>query len=410
GRSPTLNSYENASIDAVTLNTGARKTIWRGGYFGRYLPTRGDRGHLIYLHKGVLFGVGFDPERLELEGTPAPMVEDIASDPTSGGGQFDISATGTLVYLEGSGSKSWTMVSLDAAGKTGPLLPKPAMYYSPRFSPDGRRLAFALEAENGSDIYVHDFASQVTSRLTFTQMGNIEPVWTPDGKHLVYRSLRKTSMFWVRADGGGEPQRLRESYEEIQGCSFSPDGRQLAYQERNRETGLDVMILPLDLSDPNHPRPGPPQPLVASPASERYPAFSPDGRWIAYQSDESGNVEVYVRRVPEPGGKWQISIGGGTMPMWSRKGELFYQAPDNRIMAVTYEVTEDSFRAGKPRVWSPARLLNPGFVSFDVAPDGKRFAVLQAPEAGPENKGNLHATFLLNFFDELQRRVPSAAK
>src|SRR5262249_20911481 len=158
-----------------------RKTLWRGGYFGRYLPTRGTRGHLVYIHDGTLFAVPFDPDRLVLEGTPEPIVDDIASDPTSGGGQFDVSATGTLAHLSGSGRRAGPMVLLDATGKTVPILPNAGMYYSPRFSPDGRKLAYAVEAGNGSDIFVYDFERQSTSRLTFNQQGNIEPVWTPDG-------------------------------------------------------------------------------------------------------------------------------------------------------------------------------------------------------------------------------------
>jgi Tol biopolymer transport system component len=410
-RTPSFNSYENAAIDAVTLKTGARKTLLRGGYFGRYLPTRGSRGHLIYLHEGVLFAVPFDPERLELEGTPARVVEDIASDPISGAGQFDASASGTLVYLAGPGMQAWPMAWLDAAGATEPILSKTAMYYSPRFSPDGRRLAFAMEAGNGSDLYVYEFAHQSITRLTFTQQGNIEPVWTPDGKYIAYRSTRPSGLWWIRADGGGEPQLLSNVSGDAQACSFSPDGKRLAYQVPNGATGLDISILPLDLSDPDHPKPGTPEPLLATNASERYAAFSPNGRWIAYQSDESGNPEVYVRRVSDPRGKWQVSVGSGTVPIWSRNGrEIFYRSPANQIMVSEYEETDHSFVARNRRAWSPAHILDPGYVNLDLAPDGKRFAVFLDPRVSAQRNGNLHVTFLLNFFDELRRRAPAGGK
>lgn len=407
GRSPTLNSYENASIDVVTLKTGARKTLWRGGYFGRYVPSRGARGHLVYLHEGTLFAVPFDPGRLELEGTPIPVVEDIASDPLSGGGQFDVSATGTMVYLAGGGAPAWMLVSLDAAGKTKPILNQAGMYYSPRFSPDGRKLALAVEAGSGSDIFIHDFARESMSRLTFNQQGNIEPVWTPDGKYIVYRSVRGGALWWVRADGGGEPRRLQEAPgPEIQACSFSPDGTRLAYQVTNLSTGSDVFILPLDLSDPDRPKPGQPQPLMATAAGERYPAFSPDGRFMAYQSDDSGVYEVYVRRVDGPAATWQISAGGGRMARWSHGGrQIFYQAPGNRIMVADYDLAGDSIVPRKPRLWSPTQLFDPGYLNLDIAPDGKRFAVFLPPPARTEKEGAVHVTFLLNFFDELRRRA-----
>ena len=406
GRSPTLNSYENATIDAFTITTKERRTLWRGGYFGRYVPSRGTKGHLLYIHEGVLFGVPFDPQRLELEGTPSAIVEGVATDPISGGGQFDVSTNGTLVFLDGPGTRSWSMLSLDASGKTEPLQPKPGMYYSPRFSPDGRRLAFAVEAGNGSDIFVYDFASQSTTRLTFSQQGNIEPLWTPDGKHIVYRSTRPRVLWWIRADGG-EPVRLTSTTDQdILPTSFSLDGTRLVYQE-----GGNVFILPLDLSDPDRPKPGTREPLLSSPANETFATFSLDGRWIAYVSNESGRNEVYVRRSSVPAGKWQISAGGGNFAMWSRTGhEIFYVGPDNRIMVAEYQTSGDSFVVRKTRQWSSTQIFSPGFVPLNLSPDGKRVALLEDPALRAEKKENLHVTFLLNFFDELRRRAPVTGK
>jgi serine/threonine-protein kinase len=328
GRAPSLNTYENASIDVVILKTGERKTLWRGGYFGRYLPTRGSRGHLVFIHEGSLLAVPFDPDRLALEGTPVRIVDDIASDPTSAGGQFDVSATGTLVYLSGSGRRVWPMSLLDATGKAEPILPNPGMYYSPRFSPDGRKLAFAIEAGNGSDIFVYDFDRQSTTRLTFNQKGNIEPVWTPDGKHIVYTSMQARALWWTRADGGGEPQLLRSGPYDLQPRSFSPDGKSLTFDQIVKGAPYDILALPLDLSDPDHPKPGPPQPLLNSPASERWASFSPDGKWIAYASDESSRQEVYVRRVSEPGGKWQVPQAAATCRSGRTKVIGFFMQKD----------------------------------------------------------------------------------
>jgi serine/threonine-protein kinase len=413
GRSPTLNTYENGAIDAFTFATKTRKTLWRGGYFGRYVPSRGNRGHLLYLHEGVLFAVPFDPERLELEGTPSAIVEGIAGDSPSGGGQFDVSANGTLVYQEGIGSRWWSMVSLDGAGKTELILPKPGMYYSPRFSPDGRRLAFAIEAGNGSDVFVYDFASQSTTRLSFNQQGNIEPVWAPDGKYIVYRSVRSPALWWVRADGVGEPLRLlTSSGGGIQATSFSPDGTRLAYHENNDSAGeSNVFTLPLDLTDADHPKPGTPQRLLSAPNGESFATFSPDGRWIAYSSNESGQVEIYVRQASESAGKWQISAGGGNLAMWSTKAkEIFYVGPGDRIMVAEYEVSGNSFAVRKPRQWSSTQILSPGFAQYDLAPDGKRIAAFVSAEPPAEKKETVHVTFLLNFFDELRRRAPALGR
>jgi Protein kinase domain/WD40-like Beta Propeller Repeat len=154
---PTINSYEDATIDVQSLETGERRTLWRGGYFGRYVPTRGTRGHLVYVRRGVVFAVPFDPDRLALEGTPSPLLEDVAADPGSAAGHFDVSRTGTLIYKSGTGLMPWTIGLLDAEGKAEPLLPKPELYYSPRFSPDGQRLAVGIDSGKGADLYIYDW-------------------------------------------------------------------------------------------------------------------------------------------------------------------------------------------------------------------------------------------------------------
>jgi serine/threonine-protein kinase len=236
----------------------------------------------------------------------------------------------------------------------------------------------------------------------------------PDGKHLVFRSSpspEQNGIAWIRADGAREPQRLLEGKILTIPTSFSPDGRRLAYFDLSPETAGDIWTLPLDLSDPEHPKPGKPEPFLSTPAREIRPAFSPDGRWIAYQSDESGRYEVSVRPFPGPGGKRQVSAGGGANPIWSRDGrQLFFTSLDNRIMVASAMVEGESFLSGKPLLWSPAQIRQPSAAMFlDLAPDGKRFAVFPMPEAKPEEKGSVHVTFLLNFFDEVRRRAPVSA-
>ena len=408
-------TQEDTSIAAVSLKTGEIKTLVRGGYFGRYLPTGGSTGHLVYVHEGVLFAVPFDPSRLELRGAAVPLLEDLASDPNSGAAQLSFSGApsgpGMLVYRTGKASaKSYPVSWLDKSGKTQPLIATPGLYLTPRFSPDGQRLALAQTAGSKEGIFVYDLQRDTMSRLTFDTQQTRNPTWSPDGKHIVFRfvSAGGYGLGWMRSDGAGETQRLLDSKNVVIPYSFFPDGRRLTYYERDTENGWDLWTLPLVVSDPDHPKPGKPEVFLRTSSSERYPAVSPDGRWIAYQSNESGRDEVYVRPFPGPGGKWQISNTGGMFPIWSHNGrELFFQNLDNRILVTEYEVKNESFAASKPRVWSDQQLRDlGGALNYDLTPDGNRFAVLPNLNAPVEEKGDVHVTFLLNFFDELRRRVP----
>src|SRR5438552_1533263 len=183
------------------------------------------------------------------------------------------------------------------------------------------------------------------SRLTYTTQGGLYPVWTPDGKHIIFQSQSHgtNTIDWIRSDGAGEVQKLVENRDDIEPYSISSDGRRLVYASISPDTGFDIWTLALDLSDPEHPKPGKPESFLRTPASERHPALSPDGRWIAYSSTESGIPELYVRPFPGPGGKWQISTGGGKYPKWSRTGHaLYYQTPRNDgIVEIEYTSTAD---------------------------------------------------------------------
>ena len=417
--SSTVADWDNAAIYALSLKTGNGgkvKVVERGGYFARYLPTSSRSGTLVYIHQGTLFGVPFDPERLEARGTPAPLLEDVAGDPVSGGGQFDFSRNGTFVYLKGkSGGGSMPLVWLASTGKMEPLLATPGLYFAPRLSPDGKLLAFSAGIR---DIEVYDGARDRTTRLTFTsQAANTSPVWTPDGKHIVFRSQSGpgSSLQWVRADGAGGAQRLMESKTDLQPYSFSPDGKRLAFGQVSRQTGFDIWTLPLNVAvdDPEHPKPGQPELFLSAPADEAEPVFSPDGRWIAYRTNVSGRAEVYVQPFPGTpggaGGKWLI--GAGRHPVWSRNGrEIFYFNPaTSHIMVATYAAKGDAFSADKSRVWSDTQILeaNASLWNFDLTPDGKRVVASPKPEAAAQ-KASVHVTVLENFFDELRRKMPAA--
>jgi len=404
--STTDSQFEEATVQVLSVKTGQVTPVVHGGYFGRYLA-----GQLTYVHQGVLFGVPFDVARLAVRGTPVPLLDDVASDPTTAGGQLDVSQTGTVVYRSGkAAARGSPILWLDRSGKTEPLLSKPGVYRSPRLSPDGQRLAIFLDSDRGRNLWVYDHARDIMTQLTFDGMSGGAVSWTPDGKRLAYSTFGPTWRIQaIRADGAGEPQPLLESKNAIVPSSFSPDGRRLLYFEIDPKTFQDLWTLPLDVSDPEHPKPGKPESFLRTPSLEYEPAFSPDGRWIAYKSGQRGRaVEVFVRPFPGSGGQWQVSNGGGSEPVWSRNGkELFYLTPDGHIMVVDYAVKGDSFGAGKPRLWTDTRIWHlDGQWNMDLAPDGKRFVVFPLPEATAEDQGPVHVTFLLNFFDELHRRLP----
>jgi serine/threonine-protein kinase len=397
-------NYNEATIEAQSLQTGQRKTLQRGAYFGHYLPS----GHLIYMRQGVLFAAPFDLDRLELSGAPVPVLEDVPTGDLSGTAQFDFSQTGTVVYRSGKEALGENSIFwLESSGKTQRIGANPAGYTSPRFSPDGSRLALAVTQGGKSDVWIYDLDRETMTRLTSQPGDHMAPVWTPDGKRVAFLSVGQ-GIAWMRADGGGEVQRLTESSRMQVPASFSPDGKRLAFMDFLPGTTGGIFTLPIEFADQEHPKPGKPEPFLQTTHTELNPAFSPDGRWLAYSSTDSGTMEIYVRPFPGPGGKWQISNGGGSNPVWSPKAhELFYTTRDSRIMVAPYSAKGDSFAADKPRLWSTTRILDaPPASSFDIAPDGKRFAILAPAEGAGEQKLPTQMIFLFNYFDELRRRVP----
>jgi Tol biopolymer transport system component len=403
-----LNDYEDADIVVYSMTSGQRKTVQRGGSYARYLPS----GHVVFLHEGTLFAVPFDLKRLEVTGQPAPILEGVVTYFTRGGAQFSFSETGNFVYVAGrSGDQTLSIYWMGHDGKFQPLRETPGGYFNPAFSPDGKRLALQINVSKRSDIWVYEWERDALTRLTFAGEANSYPVWTPDGQRIVYSSQEKgtVNLWWVRADGAWDAQRLTESKNNQYAGSWRPDGKILAFSQTNPGTNLDIMTLPMEGNDKSGWKVGEPKPFLNSPFIEVAPAFSPEGRWLAYESNESGGYEVYVRPFPGPGGKWQISTGGGLLPKWSRDGkELYYRTTDSKIMVVTYTASGESFRADKPQLWSPGQFTDRGLFTynFDLHPDGKRFAVLKAPGTEQTTAVN-KVTFIFNFFDELRSKFPS---
>jgi serine/threonine protein kinase len=406
--SRTGSPYDDANIVIQPLPVGTPKVVIQGGYNPRYVPS----GHLLYVHEGTLFAAPFDLNRLELTGPSVPVVEGISVQPFQSVAQFAVSETGVLAYVAGT-SNSNSVVWMTHDGKHSPLLAMPSNWGSAKFSPDGRKLALNILQGGNVDVWLYEWARDTLTRLTTDPDVDQNPVWTPDGQRIAFESARAKgplNLYWQRADGAGEVQRLTESTNDQHLWSVHPSGKYLAFSEVTEQNSQDIMILPLEGDEKSGWNPGKPSVFLSTPANETVPMFSPDGRWIAYQSVESGRFEIYVRPFPGRGGKWQISTAGGVFAAWSQKRhELFYRAADNRIMVASYTVEGDSFKADKPRVWSDQPIM-PSRTgrSFDLHPDGDRVAV-GAPSNQSEEKLD-KVTFVFNFFDELRRIAPPSKK
>jgi serine/threonine-protein kinase len=311
--------FDEATIAVAFLKTGEVKNLVRGGFFGRYLPS----GHLVYIHQGTLFGVRFNLERLEVRGQPVPIQPEVAANATTGGGELDFSVGplghGTLVYLSGRDVNSLRSTAwMDNAGKTTQLTTPAAAVFTPRLSPDGKLLALAMTG----DIYTYDPQRSAMTRITFGGATNLFPVWTPDRRHIVY-GPRSSGIWWTRADGSAQPERILEGDRPANPGSFSPDGRRLAYSQLTY-TQPQIWILPLDTTDPDHPKPGKPELFPGSAAGNYEPAFSPDGKWLAFTATDSNTYQVYVRPYPATAGsgKWQISTCGWRIANQPQSGDF----------------------------------------------------------------------------------------
>ena len=398
-------NYDAASLVVQRLPDGPRKIVHKGGYQGRYLRS----GHLLYMREGTLFAAPFDLERLEVVGASMPVLEGVVSNPGAGAAQFAASDGGALVFL--SGGSLVPPMPIDWLGKDGqarPLRPTPAIYFVIGFSSDGQRLAMDIRDRDEADIWIYEWARDAMYRLTTNPGQDVSPVWSPDGRWIAFSSTRgdqrTPNLYCQRADGTGEVLRLTESATPQFPTSWHPSGRFLAFNDTSGRT--HISILELSGEEASGWKPAKASVLQDSPSIQNNAAFSPDGRWVAYSSSETGILEVYVRPFPGAGGRVRVSTSGGQHPMWSRKrSELFYRASaDNAIMVALYQVQGDTFHLDKPNRWSATAIETRGpFRNFDIHPDGDRFAVMPAVR---EERRRDHVTLILGFADELRRLVP----
>jgi serine/threonine-protein kinase len=313
--------------------------------------------------------------------------------------QFSFSGSGSLVYAEGRSADDLesTLVWVDRRGVAEPLPARPGVYGAIRLSPDGRRVAMTVAQSNSVDIWVYDITRDTLTRLT-SDGNNFFPGWTPDGKKVRFESYTsgERNLFWKPADGSG-PEEPVIPGEQLARGEISPDGRVFVYLGDTPTTKRDLWVVPLEGERK-------PRLFLQTPFNETGARWSPDGRWLAYVSDQSGRVEVYIRPFPGPGGEVQVSTDGASAIVGWRDGELFYRAGTNaEKMMVVESKTEPTLSVGKPRLLFESSYA---FAGSSVTPDGQRFLMLKPSEQQNASLTQIHV--VLNWFEELKRRVPAA--
>jgi serine/threonine-protein kinase len=366
-------------IAILSLETGEKRILSdQGGRLLNYIPT----GHILFKGAAGLMAAPFDQKKLEITGSPVPVFDEVVDNAV-------ISADGILLYDQVESGNNQGLVWVDRRGGTIPLLEQPGTIRWPRISPDGKSIAFVYKGS----IWIYDTDRQIRSRFTSMKTCG-EPAWTPDGRRIAFWSdLPDYNIYWKPVDGGSEADPLLVKEEDTFPSSWSPDGKNLLYYGLGQSKGHDIGVFPMG---------GEPYILISSPFDERLPMVSPDGRWIAYVSNESGRDEVYVQPFPDLSKRWLISNEGGNEPVWARNDQELYYRNATKLVVVRFE-TEPEFR---PEI--PALLFEGEYVqdinfdrSYDVSPDGKRFVMIENLESSPA--AQLHV--IVNWFEEVKRRT-----
>ena len=397
-------SDETSRLAVVSLESGEITYLLPGGSNPHYSPT----GHIVYGVGGTLRAVGFDAERLELtSNNPVPVVENVRTT-SQGAASFSLANDGSLVYVSGTGvtdtGPERTLVWVDREGLEQPVGAPPRPYSRPRVSPDGTRLAMEVQDPANPDVWIYDLARGTSTKLTFDEASDSRPLWSPTGHRVVFSSMREgeRNLFWRTADATGPVERLTTSPNQQSAYAWAGDGQQVVFVELMNPGDYDIFALSVEGERTV-------EPLLQRPFSDTRPAVSPDGRWIAYDSRESGQAEVYVQSFPDLAGKWQISTAGGTSPKWGPDGrELFYRDGQGQAVLVVPIDTEEGFAAGTPEVLFEGPYLSefPTGGQYDLAPDGQRFLMVKEGAAtGDATPAEI--VLVQNWFDELERLVPT---
>ena len=390
-------AYDDPSVAVLNRQTGEHQVLVENASSPVYVPT----GHLAFVRDGSLLAVPFDPERLKVTGEPLTAIDHIFQ---SAGREVALSSEGSLVYLSSRGSQpqAWErqdgLTWVDREGNLQPLSAPPGAYYLPTLSQDGEKLAVTVFEPRNYDLWARDLRRGATSRLTH-EGNNHVAVWTTGDSRIIFTSDRDgpPNLYRKSLDGSTPVERLTEGPHHQDPISISPDDRFLTFWDNPPETGGDIMLL--DLVE----RTGP-TPLLATKFDESHGMISPDGNYIAYTSDESGRHEVYVQPFPELGERTQISIDGGHEPRWNPQGgELFFWSVTNQAFMAVEVDSADGFRVGIPRplFTRPFRRHLAGIPNYDVAPDGRRFLMIDIGDIG-EPAARL--TITRNWGEEVRRR------
>ena len=357
-----LQTFDDAPIAAVSLKSGERKSVIDGGTGASYSTT----GHLVYARAGALLAAPFDPARLVVTGPPFTALEGVSHSRGTGSAHYAFSRTGTLLSLPGSVDVDNRMlVRSDLQGRIETLTRETRPFIMVRTSPEGQRLALWIGTPD-DEVWTYEVERGILARLV---QGATNPVWSPDGQWIVFSSAVENDLSRVRPDGTGAPEPLLTRKRSQVPSSISPDGRLLAFTEDTPETGSDIWTLSLDTRETHL--------VLGSRFNESAAMFSPDGRLLAYVSDETGHNEVYVQPFPGPGARRQVSVGGGTGPLWGRqRGEIFYQ--DGTSMMAAAVQTGVTLQSSPPRKVFDG-VLPPAFddvmASWDLAPGGQGFVM-----------------------------------
>jgi Tol biopolymer transport system component len=383
-------------------DSGKGRVLVEGGNSPRFAPS----GHLLFVREKTLLAAPFDLQKLELTGEPFPVVEalDVAAYGNFRNARFDLSQTGTLAYLiDGASTRSGQLVFVDRQGNATAVFEETGMYLVPRLSPDGGHIVYAaIDAQSGQrNIWIGDLKRGTRTRLTFGMGASTDPIWTPDGQHVTYATQEQGSaLFTSPTDGSREPTRL----------IGSKDPNRFLFPRIWLRDGSGLVFHAIKTSDDIgiwRKNSGAEEMLLATSIAELEPSLSPDERFMAYVSDESGRREVYIRAVSGAAHRVQVSSEGGDEPVWSPRGsELFYRRGAQMIAVPVF--TASSVTLGKPSVLFEGRYdvdpFNGDATNYDVAGDGQRFVMVR-PAADPA-RSLLQLNVVVNWYEELKRMAP----
>jgi len=396
-------SWDEAQIVAQSLKTGERRVLVSGGSDARYVPT----GHLVYALGGVLYAKAFDVSSMEVVGGAVPIVEGVQRSVVTGSANYGFADTGILAYVVGSAATSIrrSLVWVDRNGNEEPLGAEPHVYRVPRISPDGMKVALTIENGSKNDIWIWDIVNKNMPRLTFNENSSF-PLWTRDGKRIAFSSGDKDAVYWRAADGTGDDELIGSGTGAATvPNAWSVDDKALVVMDYIGGANINIGSISME-GDHAY------KPLLQEGYTEIQPRISPDGKWITYASNESGDLEIYVRPFPDVDkGRWQVSKDGGDSPLWSPNGKGLFYRKNNEVIAVAVE-TEPTFKVIKSETLFRGNYVirrpPTDLIPWDLHPDGKRFLMMKESSSDETTAKTARPkiNIILNWFEELKQKMP----